>query len=229
MKSEIYIADTYTNKNTASTARLCVKGVLVGIDMVMQGKWKNGFCSVRPPGHHAGHKPRPNGFCIYNNVAIAAQYARKKYNVKKILIFDWDVHHCNGTESVFYDDPQTLVMSIHRFDDGVFYPNSGDPEKVGDNEGKHFNVNVGWNTTKEVLPGFDEYVYAFDRLLGPIAKEFNPELILISAGYDSAKGDHIGGIENTPEGYQYMAGKLMKICSKVLAVLEGGYCIEVTA
>ena len=97
----------------------------------MQRNWRNAFCSVRPPGHHSGQKQRPTGFCIYNNVAIAAKYARLKYGIKKIAILDWDVHHCDGTEAIFYEDPDTLVVSIHRYDQGVFYPRSGDPEKIG--------------------------------------------------------------------------------------------------
>ena len=112
----------------------------------MKGEWQNAFCCVRPPGHHSGHKAKPNGFCFYNNVAIAARYARKNYGIQKILILDWDVHHCDGTEDVFYEDPDTLVISVHRYDKGFFYPMSGNPEKVGEGKGRFTNINVGWDT-----------------------------------------------------------------------------------
>ncbi|CAD8092522.1 unnamed protein product [Paramecium sonneborni] len=229
-KQVMYLSDTYLCKTSPQTARKCVQAVLEGVDKILTNQWRNAFCSVRPPGHHSGHKPKPTGFCVYNNVAIAAKYARQKYNVKKIVIFDWDVHHCDGTEQVFFDDPDTLVISIHRFDHGDFYPRSGDPEKIGGANAEFKNVNVGWNVPSDGnIPGYDDYVYAFDRLLGPIVKEFRPDFIIISAGYDSAKGDPLGCIENTPEGYQYMTEQLQQICPKVLAVLEGGYNYDVTA
>lgn len=104
------------NRSSAKVARLCVSGVMRAIDNVLEGKWDNAFCSVRPPGHHSGHVPEPNGFCIYNNIAIGARYAQKKHAVKKVLIFDWDVHHCDGTEAIFFNDPNVLVISIHRYD-----------------------------------------------------------------------------------------------------------------
>ncbi|CAD8186231.1 unnamed protein product [Paramecium octaurelia] len=225
-----YFDDTYLCKTSATTARKCVQAVLEGVDKILKAEWRNAFCSVRPPGHHSGHLTKPNGFCVYNNVAVAAKYAREKYNVNKIVIFDWDVHHCDGTESIFYEDPHTLVISIHRYDNGSFYPGSGDPVKIGEKDAKHKNINVGWNVKdKETAPGYDDYVYAFDRLLGPIIKDFGPDFIIISAGYDSAKGDPLGGINNTPLGYQYMTEKLQQLCPRVLAVLEGGYNLDVTA
>ncbi|KAM3132790.1 hypothetical protein pb186bvf_015095 [Paramecium bursaria] len=228
-KKPIILGDTYVCDQTASCARICVQGVLDGVNKIMKGEWQNAFCCVRPPGHHSGHKARPNGFCVYNNVAIAARYARQQYGLKKILILDWDVHHCDGTEDVFYNDPDTLVISVHRYDGGFFYPMSGNPEKVGEGQGKFTNVNVGWDTKNKVLPGENEYIYAWERLFSPIIQNFAPELIIISAGYDSAKGDPLGGILNTPYAYQYYTRKLMDINSKVLAVLEGGYNLDVTA
>ncbi|CAK82939.1 unnamed protein product (macronuclear) [Paramecium tetraurelia] len=228
-----YFDDTYLCKTSAVTARKCVQAVLEGVDKILKAEWRNGFCSVRPPGHHSGHKNKPNGFCVYNNVAVAAKYARAKYNVNKIVIFDWDVHHCDGTESIFYEDPNTLVISIHRYDGGSFYPGSGDPVKIGRKDAEYKNINVGWNVGWNVkdndAPGYDDYVYAYDRLLGPIIKEFGPDFIIISAGYDSAKGDPLGGINNTPQGYQYMTEKLQQLCPRVLAVLEGGYNLDITA
>ncbi|CAD8184624.1 unnamed protein product [Paramecium pentaurelia] len=229
-KEVVHLSDTYLCKTSAFTARKCVQAVLEGVDKILTKEWRNAFCSVRPPGHHSGHKSKPTGFCIYNNVAIAAKYARQKHQVNKIVIFDWDVHHCDGTESVFYEDPNTLVISIHRYDQGNFYPRSGDPEKIGGKNAEFKNVNVGWNVTDDgPAPGYDDYVYAFDRLLGPIIKEFSPDFIIISAGYDSAKGDPLGCIDNTPQGYQYITEKLSQICPRVLAVLEGGYNLDVTA
>ncbi|CAD8079219.1 unnamed protein product [Paramecium primaurelia] len=230
-KNFVHLGDTYLCKTSAITARKCVQAVLEGVDKILTQEWKNAFCSVRPPGHHSGHKSQPNGFCIFNNVAIAAKYARQKYNVIKIVIFDWDVHHCDGTEAIFYEDPNTLVISIHRYDNKTFYPGSGDPNKIGGKNAEFKNINVGWNVNwkKDDAPGYDDYVYAFDRLLGPIIKQFGPDFIIISAGYDSAMGDPLGCINNTREGYQYITEQLSQICPKVLAVLEGGYNLDVTA
>ena len=149
----------------------------------MDDKFKNGVAVIRPPGHHAEcHKMM--GFCLFNNVAVAANVIKNKYN-SRILIVDWDVHHGNGTQNMFYESNQILYFSIHRSDDGAFYPGTGMIDEFGDKDGLGFNVNVP-------LPGpylgDAEYVSVWDKILIPIAKEFKPDLIFISAGFDAALG-----------------------------------------
>ncbi|VDP52550.1 unnamed protein product [Heligmosomoides polygyrus] len=151
---------------------------------------RNAFAVIRPPGHHAGIS-EPSGFCIFNNVAVAAQYAIDKYHLRRILIVDWDVHHGNGTQEIFYEDDRVLYMSLHRHDEGMFYP-MGEPKDyadVGEGRGRGYSVNIPWNHSKV---GDEAYGAAFAKIVMPIAYEFNPELVLISAGFDAALGDPLG-------------------------------------
>jgi acetoin utilization deacetylase AcuC-like enzyme len=116
------VLDTYFNEHSNKASNLAVGGVLVGIDNIISKRWRNAFAVVRPPGHHSGARNVINGFCIYNNVAIGVKYLRNKYNLKKIAIFDWDVHHGDGTQHILREDPDTLFISLHRHDNGTFYP-----------------------------------------------------------------------------------------------------------
>ncbi|KHJ94001.1 histone deacetylase family protein [Oesophagostomum dentatum] len=153
------------------------------------GEW-NAFALVRPPGHHAGIS-EPSGFCIFNNVAVAAQYAIDKYGLRRVLILDWDVHHGNGTQEIFWEDNRVLYISLHRHDEGTFYP-MGEPKDyadVGEGKGRGFSVNIPWNGGKI---GDDAYRAAFSKIVMPIAYEFCPELVFISAGFDAAVGDPLG-------------------------------------
>lgn len=232
-KEVIFIFGSYINKFTNLSARLAAAGALTSIDKVLSGKWKNSFALVRPPGHHAGEKPHINGFCVFNNIAIAANYAKKKYGLKRICIFDWDIHHGDGTEHIFYKDPNVLFISMHRYEGGAFYPyNKGHPFNVGEGEGRGFTVNVGFdveiNNEKEAINiGKDEYIYAFERIVYPVIEQFKPELVLVSSGFDSCKGDPLGKSELKPEGYAYMLDRLKNFADgKIVCLLEGGYDIE---
>ncbi len=176
---------------------------------------------IRPPGHHA-EPGLAGGYCVINNVAVAAAYAREKLGVKKVLIVDWDVHHGNGTQKCFIDDPSVMYFSVHRYHGGNFFPflDHGGPNCVGNNEGKGYNMNVGWNDKKM---GDDEYLVVWEKLLMPVANEFEPDLVLVSAGFDAARGD-MGECDVTPECFARLTRRLKTLANgKVVCALEGGY------
>jgi acetoin utilization deacetylase AcuC-like enzyme len=163
------------------------------VDAVMEGRIRNAFCAVRPPGHHA-LKDRAMGFCFFNNVAIAAKYIQNKHRLAKVLIVDWDVHHGNGTQAIFYDDPTVFYFSTHQ---SPFYPGTGGADEKGEGKGWGFTLNVP-------LPagsGDADYAKAFEEKLKPAAAAFQPDFVLISAGFDAARGDLLGRMDLTPEGY----------------------------
>jgi histone deacetylase 6 len=183
----------------------------------------HGVALVRPPGHHA-EADVCMGFCIYNNAALAAaaalQASPESGGVERVLIVDWDVHHGNGTQAMFEDDPRVLYVSLHRY---PFYPNTGSPRECGTGRGKGYTVNIGW---PEGGVGDAEYLAAFRQLVLPIARSFDPQLVLISAGFDAAEGDPLGGCNLTPAGYSHMTSELLGLHAgkaRVLLVLEGGY------
>lgn len=214
----------YVNEHSAYAARLSCGGAIELCDAVASGRIKNGFAIVRPPGHHA-EPQKSMGFCFFNNVAVATQVVMQRHaSIKKVLILDWDVHHGNGTQRVFENDPNVLYISIHRYDeDGSFYPGStyGDYTSVGSGDGAGYSVNVPWPTKGM---GDADYLYAFYHLIMPIAQQFAPDLVIISAGFDAAEGDRIGECKVTPGGYAQMTHLLNSLCDgKVAVVLEGGY------
>ncbi len=210
-------------KDSYQAAVSAVGGVLDAVDTVMAGKVKNAFCAVRPPGHHALPN-RSMGFCIFNNVAIAARYIQKKHKLKKVLIIDWDVHHGNGTQDVFYKDPTVFYFGIHQY---PFYPGSGAAEEKGSGKGLNFTLNVP-------LPadcGDKEYLQAFERKLKPAALKFQPDFILISAGFDAQQNDLLGGMQVTPQGFTRLTQIVKEIADqccrgRIVSVLEGGYHLE---
>ena len=177
---------------------------------------------VRPPGHHATPDSAA-GFCLLNNVGIAASHAVTNLGLKRVLILDWDVHHGNGTQEMFYSDPRILYMSLHRYDHGAFYPSStqANYDKVGSGLGLGFNVNIPWN---DDTMGDAEYLLAFTKVVMPIVTEFKPQVILVSAGFDAAAGDPLSGYRCSPALYGKMTGSLVKAAPTVLA-LEGGYSL----
>ena len=146
-KPQLYYVDSYYNKHTADAAKRAAQGGIASVDKVMSREWKHALGIVRPPGHHSGEKTRINGFCVFNTVAIAAKYAQKKYGVKKICILDWDVHHGDGTQHIFYEDDSVLFISLHRYDNAKFYPHTsnGHPQNTGKDKGKGYNINIAWN------------------------------------------------------------------------------------
>lgn len=213
----------YLNAKSSECALLSAGSVVQLTEDVVTGKVKNAVAVVRPPGHHA-ECAEAMGFCLFNNVGVAAEVVKRKHGVKRVLIVDWDVHHGNATQNMFLDDPAVLYVSLHRYDNGLFYPGpSGSPDIVGTKEGTGRNVNIGWNTRNV---GDGAYLAAFNLVILPICEEYRPELIIISAGFDSAEGDYLGGIKVTPGGYAQLTRMLMNVCEKVVVVLEGGYNIR---
>ncbi|GAB6022029.1 Histone deacetylase 6 [Chamberlinius hualienensis] len=216
----IYLCEqSYTSAITAAGCLLQL------VDDVLEGKSLNGAAVIRPPGHHA-ERDELCGFCIFNNVAIAAKYALNKFQLKKILIVDWDVHHGNGIQNAFYDDPRVLYMSIHRYNNGMFFPGSteGNYTSVGQDSGTGYNVNIPWNSHGL---GNGDYVSAFHQLILPIAYQYQPEVVFISAGFDAAKGDPIGQCQVTAECYAHMTQMLSGLANgKLILALEGGYDLE---
>jgi acetoin utilization deacetylase AcuC-like enzyme len=218
--------DTTICPESYRVALLAAGGVLAAVDAVMAGSVRNAFCAVRPPGHHA-LKDRAMGFCLFDNVAIAARYVQLRYHVKNVLIVDWDVHHGNGTQAAFYDDPSVLYFSVH---ESPFYPGTGAETETGTGPGEGYTVNVP-------LPagsGDEAYVRAFEGKLRPRALSFRPGFVLISAGFDAQEHDTLGGMKVTPRGYERLTRIVTAIADeccggRVVSVLEGGYNPEVLA
>ncbi|XP_047595848.1 polyamine deacetylase HDAC10 isoform X12 [Lutra lutra] len=215
----------YFHPSTFHCARLAAGAALQLVDAVLTGTAHNGFALVRPPGHHS-QRAAANGFCVFNNVAIAARYAQKQHGVCRILIVDWDVHHGQGIQYIFEDDPSVLYFSWHRYEHGRFWPylRESDADAVGLGPGRGFTVNLPWN---QVGMGNADYMAAFLHVLLPVAFEFDPELVLISAGFDSAIGDPEGQMQATPECFAHLTQLLQVLAGgRVCAVLEGGYHLE---
>ncbi|CAH0727597.1 unnamed protein product, partial [Brenthis ino] len=212
----------YFHPDSLESASVAAGCVLQMIDAVVSKTAGSGVCVIRPPGHHAD-QDTPSGFCLINNVAVAAKYAVNNLGLKRVLILDWDVHHGNGTQRITYEDDQILYMSIHRYDHGKFFPNSKDADftAVGKGRGEGFNVNVPWN---EKGMGDTEYLTAFTQVVLPIAYEYSPELVLVSAGFDACVGDPLGQCKVTPECYGIMTNLLKGLAAgRIILCLEGGY------
>ncbi|XP_051568551.1 histone deacetylase 4-like isoform X3 [Myxocyprinus asiaticus] len=219
-------SDTIWNEvHSSSAARLAVGSVVELVFKVATGELKNGFAVVRPPGHHA-EESTPMGFCYFNSVAIAAKLLQQRLNISRILIVDWDVHHGNGTQQAFYDDPNVLYISLHRYDDGNFFPGSGAPEEVGSSSGVGFNVNVAFTGGLEPPMGDAEYLAAFRTVVMPIADEFAPDIVLVSAGFDAVDGHPppLGGYKLTSRCLGHLTKQLMGLAGgRVVLALEGGH------
>ena len=183
--------------DTHKHAVLATSGVLAAIDAVCTNKVENAFCASRPPGHHATNTGQEEGFCYYNHIAIAARYAQQQYHLKKILIIDWDYHHGNGTQWAFYSDPSVLFFSTH---DMFAYPGTGTPKSVGEGDGKGFNINVHLDCGASD----SDIMTAFREKLLPAADDFAPDLILISAGFDSREDDLLGCHKITNQGFKQL-------------------------
>ncbi|KAK5921248.1 hypothetical protein CgunFtcFv8_024967 [Champsocephalus gunnari] len=218
--------DTIWNEvHSSSAARLAVGSVVELVFKVASGELKNGFAVVRPPGHHA-EESTPMGFCYFNSVAIAAKLLQQRLNVSKVLIVDWDVHHGNGTQQAFYADPNVLYLSLHRFDDGNFFPGSGAPEEMGSEAGVGFNVNMAFTGGLEPPMGDVEYLAAFRTVVMPIANEFAPDVVLVSSGFDAVDGHAppLGGYKLTAKCFGYLTRQLMALAGgRLVLALEGGH------
>ncbi|KAL8381002.1 hypothetical protein RB595_005345 [Gaeumannomyces hyphopodioides] len=223
-------ASLYVGSMTYEASLISAGGAIETCKAVVSGEVKNAFAVIRPPGHHA-EWDAPMGFCLFNNVPVAAKVCQKEFPdiCRKILIVDWDVHHGNGIQNIFYDDPNVLYISTHVYDGGEFYPGKPDNpsipdggiDKCGDRAGLGRNVNIGWD--KQGM-GDGEYMAAFQKIIMPIGREFDPDLVIISSGFDAAAGDQLGGCFVSPECYAHMTHMLMSLAGgKVAVCLEGGY------
>ena len=221
--SYLSTGDTVISKQSDHVARLAVGAGIKAADMIMSEEINSAFALVRPPGHHAT-ATRGMGFCIYNNVAIVARHLQQKHGLKKILIVDFDVHHGNGTQDIFYEDNSVFYFSIHQH---PFYPQSGRPTENGFGKGKGFTLNVD-------LPegsGNNELLDTFSNQLKPAMDKFKPEFVLVSAGFDAHEGDLLGQLNYTSSGYKQTALILKDIAEKyalgrTLYMLEGGYVAD---
>jgi len=221
--AELSTGDTVISPDSLETAKLASGGVLNAVDAVMTKQVRNAFCAVRPPGHHATPS-RGMGFCIYNHVAIAAKYAQKKYGVKRVLIVDWDYHHGNGTQDVFYEDESVMIFDTHHY--GA-YPGTGSAGETGAGKAKGTKFNV------PMPPGAGDaqFLEVFKTRLVPEARKFKPELILISAGFDGMRNDVLGQFDITPEGFAAMTRVVVDLANelcggRIVSVLEGGYRLD---
>ena len=218
--------DTPISEKSYDVALAAAGGVFCAIDAVIESKVTNAFCAVRPPGHHA-MSDRAMGFCLFNNVAIGTRYIQKKHDLHKILIVDWDVHHGNGTQAAFYDDPSVLYFSVHQY---PFYPGTGSQAEKGSGKGLNCTINVP-------LPAGStdaDYLRAFKDKLEPTALAFSPDFVLISAGFDAHEDDLLGGMRVTAEGFAKLTRIVKQIAEKccrgrLVSVLEGGYHLEALA
>ena len=227
----------YFNQSSAECAYLAAGSVADITRQVLEGSLANGVAVVRPPGHHATCSCSM-GFCVFNNVAVAARAAvRERWGgARRVLIVDWDVHHGNGTQKIFETDSNVLYVSIHRYDDGVFFPGGtrGHFTNTGTATGRGCTVNIPWDCTFDPggTPGDAEYLLAFDRIIEPICGDFRPDIVLVSAGFDAAVGDPLGGCRVTPEGFYEMTRRLQAVPTakgRVIVALEGGYNLKSTA
>lgn len=218
--------DTALSEQSYRVAKLAAGGVLAAVDEVMAGNINNAFVALRPPGHHA-LPDRAMGFCLINHVAVAARYVQKKYGLKRVLIVDWDVHHGNGTQDVFYTDPTVFYFSTHQW---PYYPGTGAADDTGSGAATGTTLNV----PMPAGAGDAEVVQAFQHKLLPAAETFRPEFVFISAGFDAHRDDPLAGLELTESGYQKLTRIVMDVAAKfadgrLVSLLEGGYNLDALA
>jgi acetoin utilization deacetylase AcuC-like enzyme len=218
-------ADTVMSEGSFEAALHAAGGAVELVDLLLTGAVPSGFSAHRPPGHHA-EPARPMGFCLFNNIAVAARHALDSCGLERVLILDWDVHHGNGTNDIFHADPRVLFVSIHQW---PLYPGTGPAEDVGSGEGVGYTVNL------PVAPGSGDEVYCslVDGIAVALTRAFEPQLVLISAGFDAHRDDPLAGCQVTEAGFATMAGAMRDVCAElevpVGAVLEGGYALGALA
>lgn len=222
-RGELSTGDTAIGPHSAEAARAAAGCTLAAIDAVCLARVDRAFCAVRPPGHHAS-AARGMGFCLFNTIAVAARYAQRRHGVERVLIADWDVHHGNGTQDIFYADGSVLFFSTHQ---SPWYPGTGASSERGEGPGDGLTINCP-------LPagsGRAEVIGAFEKLLVPAAKVFRPDLVLVSAGFDSRAGDPLGEFLLTDEDFRDLTRRMKEIADayaggRLVSILEGGYNLE---
>jgi acetoin utilization deacetylase AcuC-like enzyme len=213
-------ADTSISSGSLNAACVAVAGALAAADAIMQGKVQNAFCAVRPPGHHA-ESQHAMGFCLFNNVAITARYLQQQHGLERVAIVDWDVHHGNGTQHTFYEDPSVFFFSTHQY---PFYPGTGKADETGSGRGTGYTMNVP-------LPagmGDDEYLKIYNSVLRPALRAYRPDAIIVSAGFDAHRDDPLAGMKVSTDGYVALTRVVTEIAGelcqgRLLSCLEGGY------
>ena len=218
-------SDTVASRDSFNVALLAAGGAVKAGGLVARGRLRNAFCLIRPPGHHATRR-EAMGFCLFNNAAILASYLVREGGFRRVMVVDWDVHHGNGTQEIFYEDPRVLYFSVHQ-DGRTIYPGTGHIDEVGAGEGEGFNVNLP-------LPpgvGDDVYLEALSSIIHPIADSFKPEFIVASIGFDAHFADQLGNLRLTSMGYYEVARLIVELAERhcagrLVAVLEGGYSLK---
>ena len=222
-RQQLSTGDTPVNPHSANVARLAAGCVLSAVDAVFDGQVQNAFCAVRPPGHHAS-SVRGMGFCLFNSVAVAARYAQKKHGAQRVLIVDWDVHHGNGTQDIFYNDGSVLFFSTHQ---SPWYPGTGAASERGEGAGEGKTINCplpAGSGSRRIFTAFRDHML-------PTAEAFHPDLILLSAGFDSRVGDPLGQFLLTDADFHELTNLMTELAAKycnsrLVSVLEGGYNLE---
>ncbi|MBI5343598.1 MAG: histone deacetylase [Deltaproteobacteria bacterium] len=217
--------DTYLCRNSYTIALLSAGGAIAGAEAVATGSVRRAFCAVRPPGHHAD-RTTGMGFCLLNNVAIAARYLQARHGISRVFIVDWDVHHGNGTQAIFLEDPSVFFFSIHEHP-SFLYPGTGRRWETGKGPGEGTTLNAPMSPGA----GDEEYRMAFEQMLRPAVERFRPEIFLVSAGFDAHGDDPLADIHITAEGYRFMTRFVSEMADRycggrIVSVLEGGYEIS---
>ena len=219
-KTRFFATDTFVSARSYEAAIKAAGAPLTAIDAILQGEIDNAYCLVRPPGHHAVAESAM-GFCLFNNVAVAARYAIDKHGLERVMIIDYDVHHGNATQEMFYDDPRVLYFSIHQ---APFYPGTGLSDEIGQGAGLGTTINVPLPPTT----GYETYEPVFRQVMAPAADRFDPQLILVSAGFDAHWKDPLGGMYLSTAGFANLTGIIIELAQtlcngRIVFVQEGGY------
>ncbi|HXJ94977.1 MAG TPA: histone deacetylase [Terriglobia bacterium] len=220
---ELSTGDTSVSPGSLEAAKFAAGGALQAVDAVMAGTVNAAFCAVRPPGHHAT-RTRGMGFCVFNNVAVAARYVQQIHSLERVLIVDWDYHHGNGTQDIFYEDGSVFFFSTHHF--GA-YPGTGHPSETGAGRGSGTTLNV------PLPPGASDQqiLQAFENELAPAARRFRPDFVLVSAGFDGMRNDLLGCFDITPQGFAAITHLVVRLADefcqgRIVSLLEGGYRLD---